>query len=329
MSFEARLYIQGVAVFVPDEKEPESKMSVLFPNQEKAAEMGIRDSKGKPICRHHAVLQFDSRSLDSEPPHLFQGKSPKGWTTIDLSGLWLRFTAEPTLAPRLMTNGRVPGVPLLPEVLREHIPLTAAGAPSPPLDLSILPQASVGGTDLLKAGLILDAGVLSPYAEFEGFYSFLDSSEKGSNSAGKGHKKRYGYRPTQYDHKLSSVLKLEFGQVESFTLHFKPFGAETDSFDLPLHPPTDPGGERWDELEIWVRHFCDLSRPDLEGKTAEPGEKDADFALNYMLLKDFNGVLETLGNVLPVPSISSSWGRGGLIGSVARKCMPAQVKTFP
>lgn len=316
MPFEARLYIQGVGVYVPNAEKPESEMLVLFPNQEKASERGIRDSKGKPVCRHHAVVQFDPRCLSSTG----LAGLPNGWTTIDLSGTLLRFTAEPPLQKtRLTINGRVPGVPSMPEVLRKQIP----GG-----NLSLDPRAqpaSSSAAELLRAGLFLDAGVLSPYAEFEGLYRFLDSSKKGAtNGAGKGHKRRFGSRPARDDHRLSSVLKLELGQVDSFTLHFKSFGAETDSFTLPLRPPTDPGGEPWDELEIWVRHFCDLNRPDPDGETAEPGEEDVDFTLNYMLLKDLNSVLETLGNVLPVPSISSSWGRGGLIGSVARKCMAAQ-----
>lgn len=322
MSFEARLYIQGVGVYVPNKEKPESKMLVLFPNQEKASERGIRDSKGNPVCRHHAVVQFDPRCFASAA---LEGL-PNAWTTIDLSGMWLRFTAEPPLAPRLTVDGRVPGVPSMPEILRKQIP--GSGAQPSPLDLSLDPRTrpdSGSVAELLRAGLFLDAGVLSPYAEFEGLYRFLDSSKKVSPNGANGHKRAPGSRPTPDDHKLSSVLKLELGRVESFTLHFQPFGTQAKhSFDLPLHPPSDSDGEPWDELEVWVRHFCDLDRPDPDGKTAEPGEEDVDFALNYMLLERLSDVLKALGNVLPVPSISSSWGRGGLIGSEARKCMGTQ-----
>lgn len=321
MSFEARVYIQGVAVYVPDEKEPTSRMRVLFPNQARASEMGIRDSEGTSICQHHAVVQFDARCLASEAERPLLG-DPDSWKTIELSGKLLRFETDSTVKPTLSIDGRVPGVPYLPDVIRDHIPVTAVGggAPSPPLDLSILPQASLGGTDFLKAGLTLDAGVLSPYAEFEGLYTFPGSSQ---HRAGRPARSA-GWSPHPEDHKLSSVLKLELGQVSRFTLHLEPFGTGTER-RYDLSPPSDPDGTPWDELEVWVRHFCELDRPDPDGMSAEPEEKDVDFALNYMLLKHLDEVLRAVDNILPVPSISSSWGRGGLIGSKARKCMGTQV----
>jgi hypothetical protein len=331
MSFEARVYIQGVGVYVPHADRPETELLVLFPKQEIAESKGV-STKEKPICRHHAAVQFSARYLEdghrteglgTNREIAVAGPPPDGWATLDVSGLWLWLTAPAAAATRptrlsiadLETGGhRVPGVPHLPEILRDQVPPGAAS----PLDPSIHPGAwPNGGTeaDFLKGGLYLDQGVLSPYAEFEGLYRFPRPRKNGAKTRAL----RRG-SPNPDDHKLSSVLKLELGQVESFTLHGRSFEGGP-VFDLPLKPPADPDGVPWDELEIWVRHFCELDQPDPDGKTAEPGEEDVDFVLNYMVLEHLTEVLAAFGNALPVPQVSSSWARGGLIGSEARKCM--------
>jgi hypothetical protein len=287
MSFEARLYIQGVSVYVPHPERPE--VLVLFPDQERANQRGLRDLKGEKICHHQAAVQFSSRYLENAAT----SRLPDAWTTMDISGMWVGFSTDSTVAPRLTRDdGRVAGVPYLPEALSliKQPALSAA-----PLDSSLAPQAYTGQTteaQFLKAGLLLDAGILSPYAEYEGLFRFAGTRE---------------------DRKYSSVLKLELGPVNHFTLRFRPFGSE-EIFQLPLTPP-------WDELEVWVRHFCDLEKPDPNRILPEPGEADVDFALNYALLRDLEAVLQACGNVLPIPHISTSWARGGPIGLEPRKCM--------
>lgn len=277
MSFEARIYIQGVGIYVPHTEKNE--LLVLFPSQEKAHVRGLRDSQGKTICRHHAVVQFSARYLDH--------RLPDAWTSMDLSGTWVGFSAEPepgrSLPHRLTVDGRVDGVPYLPEILPQSGALDQRAWPG---------QGSEA--EILRAGLHLHAGVLSPYAEYEGLF-------------------RFGAR-SRDDRMYSSVLKLELGQVQSFALRFRPFGAAETS-ELRLTSP-------WDELDVWIRHFCNVERPNLDEELPEAGETDVDFVLNYALINQLETFLQGLGGVpLPVPQVSTSWIRGGPIGLEARKCM--------
>ena len=273
MPFEARLYIQGVSVYVPHPERPE--VLVLFPDQEQANQRGLRDLKGDPICHHHAVVQFSSRYLENAAT----SRLPDAWTTIDISSLWVGFSTDSKVETRLTRDdGRVAGVPYLPEALE------LIKQPAAPLSSSLAPQAYPGQNaeaQFLKAGLLLDAGVLSPYAEYEGLFRF---------------------EGTRDDRKYSSVLKLELGEVEHFALRFRPFGS-AETFELALTPP-------WDELEVWVRHFCDLEKPDPNRILPKAGAPDVDFALNYSLLENLEAVLQACGNVLPIPHISTSWEIG-------------------
>jgi hypothetical protein len=281
MPFEARVYIQGVGVYVPQEN---GELHVLFPNQEKAAERKLHEHKGIPVCRHHAVVQFDTRSLASGP---HPGPTIP-WTTLDITGLWVRLSAEPTpVKTRLTENGRVPGVPHLPDILKDL---------DPSLDQNAKPVFS-SEAEWLRAGLELKAGILSPYAEYEGLFDF-DVAQ-------------VSRRPK--DRRYSSVLKLELGEVESFALTFRPFGSQKES---TLHLSTP-----WDELDVWIRHFCDLERPDPDLDLPSAGEDDTDFVLNYAFLNNLDAVLKACDNVLPVPRVASSWARGGHIGLESRKCM--------
>ena len=95
MSFEARVYIQGVGVYFPREN---GELHVLFPDQEKAAERKIHEHKGIPVCRHHAVVQFDTSYLAAPDPTV-------PWTTLDISGLWVSLSAEPS------SEGEAPELP--------------------------------------------------------------------------------------------------------------------------------------------------------------------------------------------------------------------------
>jgi hypothetical protein len=290
MSFEARLYIQGTGVYVPHTGG--KKMLVLFPSQEQANKRGLRDIHGNPICRHHAVVQVSARclgDLSGLPAEL-----PDPWTTLDVSGLWVGFKADGAdgneVPPfRMAGNNGVPGIPYLPDVLRDFkMPV------GPDLDQRAWPGNGGSAAELLAACLFLDAGVLSPYAEYEGLFRFNG----------------------QADQRISSVLKLELGRVDSFSLRFRAFDS-SKVIDLPLDCP-------WNELEVWVRHFCDLSRSDPDQELPEAGEADVDFALNYALLQDLDKLLDSLKRheipEIPVPRVSTSWVHGGPIGLEPRKC---------
>jgi hypothetical protein len=92
-------------------------MLVLFPDQDRANERGLRNLRGDPICRHHAAVQFSARYLENQA--MPQGL-PDAWTTIDISGLWVGFSATPRLEPRLAEeDGQVPGVPYLPGLVEK------------------------------------------------------------------------------------------------------------------------------------------------------------------------------------------------------------------
>lgn len=292
MPFEARVYIQGVGVYRPQKEK--NQLHVLFPDQEKATR--LREVHGDAVCRHHAVVQFDTRYLTGKL-HL---DPTVPWTTLDITGLWVRLSAEPPKDSKIPTDlmtedGLVPGVPHLPDILRQ------LQKNQPDMDLRpLLPDRVEPGsseTGLLRAGLVLDAGILSPYAEYEGIFN-LDVA-------------RVSRRPKGY--RYSSVLKLELGQVESFALQFQPFGSDEVS-TLRLSTP-------WDELDVWIRHFCNLEWPDPDMDLPLAGTDDTDFVLNYALLENLGTVLSACDNKLPVPMVASSWARGGFIGLESRKCM--------
>lgn len=303
MSFEARLYIQGVGAYVPHEDG--SKMLVLFPSQEQAHRRGLRDLHGNPICRHSAVVQFDARCLGNLAQ--FSPKLPEPWATLDVSGLWVGFQAKGKDIPsfRMAGNNGVPGVPYLPDIV-ENFKIA--------VDPSLDPRAWPGSNsvaELLKAGLFIDAGILSSYAEYEGLFRFDGQARRDWIDDGKA------------DRKYSSVLKLELGQVDSFDLRFRAFDSD-EVVNVSLTPP-------WSELEVWVRHFCDLSRPDLDRELPEAGEADIDFALNYALLEHLDTLLKGLERheitEIPVPRVSTSWEHGGPIGLEPRKCNGASTQT--
>lgn len=296
--FEARLYIQGVGVYVPHENREE--LLVLFPDQDRVAQKAFRGRRGKPICRHHAVVQFSARYLEDQ---LCPGGWPRArprlgkfatdlWTTIDIGGFWVGFSSDTGLRPALVRDGRVPGVPHLPEILRGEKRLN--GTDSSLNERAWPSQKQPLGREgaILKAGLHVHAGVLSPYAEYEGLYEFNGNETK-----------------------YASVLKLELGTVERFALRFRAFEWD-NAIDLPLRPAGD-------ELEVWIRHFCELERPDPDHGSAESGEEDIDFILNYALLSRLDEVLAALGaDDLPVPVVSDAWlEAGGPIGLEPHKCM--------
>lgn len=283
MAFEARIYLQGVAVYVPDGSP--DKLAALLPDQEKATEAGLRGVDGEPICKHYAVAQFDAHDLDPT--------CPSAWSSVDLSGYWVSVDSDSNEEASLFDDGgRLPGIPHLPEIFeRAELGVEAK-------ILSDATPSTAVPTDRLRAGFLADRGKLSAATEYKGKFRFYD-----------------GRRPlTDHDDDYTSVLKIELGEVERFSLSFRPFGGGEPS-KIHFRP-------KYDQLEVWIRHFCDLERPDPDRNLPRAaGEPDVDFALNYALLDRLPELLERRGTKLPVPKVSSSWERGSPIGGKPNKCM--------
>lgn len=208
MTFEATLYIQGVANFVPHENG--DSLLVLFPEQERAIDRGIPRPGDEEICRHYAVVQIDSRCLVPEMPRL--------WLTLDLAGHWVGFESDSQVEMELDQNP-IRGVASLEELL-ERVQLGGFTG----IDPSALPGSGID-PDLLAAGLVLNGGRLRPDSDYEGEFTF--------QTLGKG-----GAGLTQ---DLTSVVKAELGNVGHVTMKLRPLaGGETTR--IPLRPVGDTLG---------------------------------------------------------------------------------------
>jgi hypothetical protein len=281
-TFETRVFLHGVGSYVPHEDG--NKLLVLFPDQDHAMERGIQAPEGGEICRHHMVVQMDARALDpSLPPNL--------WLTLDVAKHWIGFSSD---SEELMNleEGRIDGLADIETLLAG----AGGGAPSG-LDPRALPGAAFDSR-LLAAGFYASQGAVGPSGEYQGPFQV--------GSAGQG----WGE-----DRTLSSVIRVELGEIHQFSLKLRPFSpASAPVSAIPLHPVAG-------ELEVWIRHFCDLEKPDPQLHEPDPGELDADFVLNYALLEDLESLLENGPDRLPVPRVSSSWERGVTSAGKPRQCM--------
>jgi len=284
MAFQVRIYIQGVANFIPHSDG--KSLLVLFPDQEEALRRGMKTPGDRELCRHYAVVQMDSRSFDPSLPRL--------WLTLDVEKNWVGFKSDSNVLMELSDDTPISGLLSLEEIL-EAVQLGAFSE----LDKRALPGPSLDSS-LLKGGLFLDAGVLGAESKYQGAFAFRTV---GGGSLG-------------LSRNMSSVIRVELGDVTDLVLTLRPFaGGEPSS--IPLRPIGD-------ELDVWVRHFCDLREPDPEREVPKVGELDDDFVLNYALRQ---GLAELVtgdnGKLLPVPEVPASWIKGGPIGGDPHQCMPS------
>jgi hypothetical protein len=149
--------------------------------------------------------------------------------------------------------------------------------------------------ELLAGGFYVDVGRISPDSRYQGSFRF---------------RTRSGGR-IQLEGTLASVLKIELGEVSELSLKLLPFGG--DIVTLPVTPIGD-------RLEVWVRYFCDLRRPDPRRNVPRAGEPDDDFVLAYLLRKAPEN-LRPVRDRLPIPEVQGSWQGGGPIGGDPRRCM--------
>lgn len=281
LSFETRIFLHGVASYVPHEDL--DKLLVLFPDQDHAVERGIRAPEGGEICRHYMVVQMDARALDpSLPPNL--------WLTLDVAKHWIGVSSDSGVSMDLKQ-----GIDGLADV---HTLSGAGLGSSSSLDRRALP-GSTFEPRLLAAGFFADTGAVSPSGQYQGPFQIGSVSGQGWGE----------------DRTLSSVIRVELDKVGRFALNLRPFGSHKGPVStIELHPVDG-------KLDVWIRHFCDLEKPNPNRHEPEPEKLDADFVLNYALRADLERLLKRGADRLPVPRVSSNWRRGGHIAGKPRQCM--------
>lgn len=281
MAFNARLYIQGVVNYVPHTDG--NALLGLMPDQQYAASRGIVDFAGEEICRHYCVVQCAGDDIAAS--------LPPNWLTVDASRHWIGVATDSSPL-ELPDGGGIEGVVSMKDVLDE-VGLSEYGG----LNTAVLP--SNGGTDTepLKAGLYLNQGAVSADEAWTGRFTFYRDTENA----------------TDLTADYTNVVKVDFGAVDNFRLRLKPFDG-----GAPVHLDFAP---QYDELDVWIRHFCELDKPDPDGYRPEPDDPDADFALAYALRDNLTGLLNASAR-LPYPRVWGSWAEGNPIGGRPNRCMP-------
>lgn len=216
---------------------------------------------------------------------------PDMWTTIDVEGHWIGVDSDSDI--KMALGKGIPGIPAIDDLLNRDGLSQFIG-----LEVTSLPFGG-GSAQRLRAGLYVDRGVISPHSPYMGKFDVFG-----------------GFGKQLVSEEFSSVLKLELGEVNTFAFRLRRFGSK-EVTSIALNPT---GGH----LDVWVRHFCDLRKPDPKRETPDPEAPDLDFALNYSLQKDLFGLIAERGNRLPVPKVWKSWSAGGPIGGDPRMCMGTQ-----
>lgn len=298
MPFEARVYIQGVGVYVPHANGRE--LVVLFPSSAKANAAKHRDANGDEFREHRAVVQYR---------HYFRDRkaSLEQWVTHRIDNCWISFAAKNAKSFELSQNFQ--RLPNLDTILKSTLP--AGGNLG-----QVLPKRK-GIESKLAAGVYMDAGILSPAEEFESKFDFAEAFEWGQARVNRGDSAR--------GLELSNVMKIELGKVDLFSLCRQPWDEEEK-------PDSILFDNQFDELEVWIRHFDNTEPPDPNAPCPEmKGEgsrkkksifPDLDFALNYWVLEEFSKLSR-----FPVPEAVKSWSKGGPVGGCARQCLPCKFRT--
>lgn len=283
MSFDARIYIQGSVSYVPHTNR--DRLVALFPARTDADT--IRDYKGEKICDHYAVVQCRGALLGL----------PDRWTSIDVSGLWVRVEAQNAPAMMLPPAGGIQLLPALDEVLQpdglgQYAATNTAALPGQGFDSS-----------LLKAGVYLDVGNFFGDVRFRTECDLRGGNGQILESLGS----------------ISNTMVVALGEVDSLALGLRTF----DGDDLPplsFQAPQSPG----EEIEVWIRHFCDLEEPDGTGEVVREEEDDRidkDFVVNYTLLENAEQMIaERDGYKLPVPEVNLNWAGGKNLAGRPNNC---------
>jgi hypothetical protein len=261
VTFEAKLFIQGVGCYVPHENDEE--MLVLFPEQ-RHADVKKLEKLGHTICKHYAVVQLESRSLGIP--------GPTRWTTLDVDKCWIGVDPGGASGMSGVNAELLRNLPAMVEALG-----AADHGKHSPFRADVLPGKG-GVAKRLKGGLYLRQGDIKPVSGYQSALDFRWSD--GSLLPGT-------YKPT-----ASGVLEVDFGPVDSFALRLRPFGGAPSSI------PLEPGENGW--LEVWVRHFCDLDEPKPPTRQATEAP-DGDYLLTYALRKNLTALLSATQNKAPIP----------------------------
>lgn len=289
--FDARIFIQGVANYVPYEENGKLKLQVLFPSQSAAGLEGF-ELRGKEICTHHAVVEMDARHLQSDPKNRKQEK--KQWSSIPIDGREITVKTdakggmklEPKNEARKTKAGfEIPGLPFLPRLLEDF-----GFREFPPLP----PRASIHHKRL-AGWLLLEQGTMSPDSRAEGEVVFR---------AGEGD------REIRVTGTFSNLMKVELGAVTSLSLQLRSQTRKGDEV-LQLYPVGD-------QVDVWIRHYCEVGEePTFDQEAPCAGVIDVDFLLNYVL---HDGLVEQAKDRLPIPEIPTSWIAGSPIGGNCVQC---------
>lgn len=271
MSFETTIFIHGVGTYLVERPDNRDTLRVLFPNQERAQDRGLRDPNDENFCNHKSVLWATTKGTPFEK---------------EIGQHWVSFATEPdvppfTFVPRA-SDGGIYGLPRLKDFV-EAAKWEKASVPSEP------PEEDL--TAIFEAR----AGVLGPDSNYLGSWDIFSGA------------------PNERTELFSSVMKLELGYLDEFTLLLRSFGS-ADVERIVLEPSGDV-------LDVWLRHHCDENWPPRPQHASQSGQPDNDFVLNYALIPDIAN--RDLTQVT-VPHVDKSWIAGGPIGGDPVLCMGNQ-----
>ena len=106
MSFRARIFVQGVGIYVTSKDR--RRLKVLFPDSQqkylgKAPKLTTREGKKFPV--HHAAVQYSSRNLAPN--------GPDKWKSVKLDGYRLYVDSDSKKKLSFAGGGGLLGVPRL------------------------------------------------------------------------------------------------------------------------------------------------------------------------------------------------------------------------
>jgi len=286
MTFKARVFIQGAGCYVPHVDR--DKLLVLFPRHDHDRVGDLAVPHTGDVCDHDFVVQFDASCLKPDLP-------PNLWLSLDVTDRWVGFDSDSRKRMNL-PNGTVPGLFVMQEILSD-VGLGDHAA----LNEDLLPGRSPDA-GLLSGGFYADRGQVGVDLRFQGDFRL---------------QKRAGGPIPRPRATVGSVVEIDLGEVSTFELKLANLdGSACET--VPLQPISRDSGS----LDIWVRHYCDLSPPDPDSGRMEPGDRDVDFVLAYLLRRDLSVLLQRDNlDRLPVPVVAERERGDEREGGDPRRCM--------